>query len=167
MSVIDQWDLSRPQLVQEARRIVGPIEAEDVAQEALLRAWRNRASCSSPDTPLPWLRQIARREALRSLSRSASRDVPTEAGDIETLAGAGMLAALGDRPEHLANALDSLSVADRHLLALRFAADLKHEEIAHTLGVSPAAIRVRLHRMLHRLRAHMEEEADATDSASH
>jgi len=49
-------------------------------------------------------------------------------------------------------ALGRLSVAERELLAQRFAVRLPSTEIAQHLGLSPEGARTRLHRVLQRLR---------------
>jgi RNA polymerase sigma factor (sigma-70 family) len=54
-------------------------EAEDIAQEAALRAWRKRGSCRDPDRPEPWVKEITRNEAYRLYSRrSMTHELPTE-----------------------------------------------------------------------------------------
>src|SRR6266511_1043297 len=62
------WEMVRITCWREARRVLGSnAMAEDVAQEAVIKAWRHRASCRSPERPLPWVAAIAHREALRAL----------------------------------------------------------------------------------------------------
>ena len=63
------WVAVRRRCLTEARRRVGD-GAEDVVQEALLRAWRHWDAFASPDSPLPWLLAITRREAYRWHSRA-------------------------------------------------------------------------------------------------
>ena len=48
-------------------------EADDVAQEAVLRAWRARDSCRDAAARDAWLAQITRREVFRYASRRSSR----------------------------------------------------------------------------------------------
>jgi RNA polymerase sigma factor (sigma-70 family) len=54
--------------------------------------------------------------------------------------------------EALQRRLERLSPADRHVLRLAVIAGFNGDELAATLGVSPGAARVRLHRALIRLR---------------
>ena len=57
-------------------------DAEEVVQEALVRAWRSRSSCRTPEAPLPWCLQITRREALRLIGRQRARaSEPLDLGD--------------------------------------------------------------------------------------
>jgi DNA-directed RNA polymerase specialized sigma24 family protein len=59
--------------------------ADDVAQEALLRAWRRRDSCRDPERPWAWLAQITRNEAIRHAARQpgAGDEPPDVAGGPE------------------------------------------------------------------------------------
>src|SRR5436305_15197735 len=79
------WDLARKRCLREARRILRDRDdAEEAVQEAMARAWRGRAACRTPGSPLPWLLKITRNEALRLAARRRRRelaeihDVPEE-----------------------------------------------------------------------------------------
>jgi RNA polymerase sigma-70 factor (ECF subfamily) len=68
----------RPRLLALARRIVGPNDAEDVVQTALIEAWRARERYD-PARPLePWLLTIVRRRAIDALRRQNVLVVPLE-----------------------------------------------------------------------------------------
>src|SRR4051794_35951608 len=68
------WSAARALCLRQARRILGAgADAEDAAQEALIRAWRMRDNCLTPEAPEAWLISIARREALRVAARRAER----------------------------------------------------------------------------------------------
>src|SRR5687767_12369607 len=91
---------------REARRLGrSHAEAEDVVQEALLRAWRKRGSCRDPSRPLPWLQEITRNESYRLFSRRAmTHELPTDrlpeppahSGEDEVLTRIDVERALGD-----------------------------------------------------------------------
>ena len=135
----------------EARRLLGdPHDAEDAAQEAMIRAWRQRESCRSPDAPEGWLRQIARNEALRQHGRMLAREAePLHEQEAEA----------AEAPEdrvvdrlYLDDALRNLRGQDRLLVLMRYTLDLSDVAIAERLGIAQSTVRVRLHRLKKELR---------------
>jgi RNA polymerase sigma-70 factor, ECF subfamily len=154
------WDWAglRSRCVREARRVLPRPEAEEVAQEALVRAWLRRDSCRSPAAPLPWMLEITRNEARRMLSRQARRrgheliGTPELEPDCEDEQLAGTALRLS-----VEQALATLADRDRHLLRLRYGEDLSQSEVARRLGVPEGTVKVRLHRARHRLRGLLAE----------
>jgi RNA polymerase sigma-70 factor, ECF subfamily len=154
------WDWAglRSRCLTEASRVLPRMEAEEAAQEALVRAWLSRSSCRSPGAPLPWLLEITRNEARRLIGRQARR------GSHELAAAAGLEADCED-PElagaalrlSVEQALGSLGDGDRRLLRLRYAEDLSQGEVARRLGVPEGTVKVRLHRARRRLRGLLAE----------
>jgi len=55
------------------------LDAEDVAQEALVQAWRSRSKLRDPDRWAEWLGQITKNKALRRLERQ----LPTPVEEFE------------------------------------------------------------------------------------
>ena len=56
----DLWSsVQRARVVRLCAAVVGPAAAEDVAQEALLEAWRQRAKLVDPSGADAWLGAIA------------------------------------------------------------------------------------------------------------
>jgi len=129
--------------VREARRHVHPSSAEDVAHEALIRAWRQRSSCRDAD-PIPWLRTIVRREALRDLARTRQHE--------ELFAAAAQDERAAQAVDSLPGRLDvraairELSHDDQKLLWLRYAADMTQPAVAAAMGMPEGTVKVRLHR---------------------
>lgn len=155
-----KWDDARNRCLREARRILRDSDdAEEAVQEAMIRAWRNQASCRTPATPLPWLVQITRNEALRFAARRSRRqasEVHTETP--ERLVGdSGLESTL----ESVATeqALRSLRPEDRTLIRLRYVEDLTQGQVAERLGVPEGTVKVRLHRARARLRGAAAELA--------
>lgn len=145
------WTAVRSVCLKEARRVLGRISlAEDAAQEATVRAWRNRRSCHSPERPGPWIAAIARREAFRlATAASAARDSPLEPG---AMPGApspetGVI----DRVV-LRQAIDALDAEDRALVLGRYWDDLSYAELADRFALPISTVGVRLHRVRLRLR---------------
>src|SRR5436309_11951235 len=72
------WPLIRKRCAAEAFRILRrDHDADEAVQEALVRAWRGRASCRTPEAPLPWCLQITRNEALRLIGRRRGLEADT------------------------------------------------------------------------------------------
>jgi RNA polymerase sigma-70 factor (ECF subfamily) len=134
--------------------IADPTEAEDVVQEALLRAWRRKDRCRE-ETRLPWLLTITRREAHRWRASPRGRREPLlDEGELERLRGAGPEVDDDSALECLAvrGALADLTAEERRLLHLRYDVDLTQADIAAFLDIPEGTVAVRLHRLRHRLR---------------
>jgi RNA polymerase sigma-70 factor, ECF subfamily len=126
-----------------------PSEAEDIAQDALLRAWRRRSTLRETDRRNQWLGTIVRNEAFRQHARVR----PDPTSTIETYEGvedAQVLAAVEQADLHAA--LERLSDRDRQLLELRYTEDLTQSAIARRLGIPEGTVKVRLHRARDKLR---------------
>lgn len=121
-------------------------EARDVAQEALLRAYRSLARYDTGRSFRNWLFQIAANEA-RDRYRKRSRET----------AAFGAVAAAAPRAESpesgrergevrsdILRALSVLSPREREVLVLRDLEELDVRETARTLGCSAIAVRVHL-----------------------
>jgi RNA polymerase sigma-70 factor, ECF subfamily len=140
------WEALRGHCYREARRVArSRAEADDITQEALVRAWRMRHTCRNPDRPLAWVREITRNEAHRMLSRRyMTHELPTGGRDEATT----------ESPEEdtlmridVERALDDLPAKDRLLVQLRYQRDFTHPRVARTMGLSVSNVKVRLHRV--------------------
>ncbi len=152
------WEAIRRRCAAEARRIMrNQIDAEEVVQEAMVRAWSRRRSCQCPHAPLPWCLQITRHEAFRRLARRPP-------------GGEHPLPELTDRrasEEHdrvidridTRRALAHLHRDDQVLIALRYAHGYSQSEIARTLKIPEGTAKVRLHRVRKRLGTLIEQAA--------
>lgn len=129
-----------------------PSEAEDIAQEALLRAWRRRSTLRDNERRKEWLATIVRNEAFRQHERVR----PDPVGEIETQEGAEdeRIASTVELAD-LHAALEHLDEEDRQLLRLRYNEDLTQQAIARRLGLPDGTVKVRLHRLRLKLRSAM------------
>lgn len=126
-----------------------PSEAEDIAQDALLRAWRRRSTLREAERRNQWLATIVRNEAFRQYARFR----PDPTATLEMQEGAedeGVLAAVELSDLHAA--LGALSERDRQLLEMRYEEDLTQATIADRLGIPEGTVKVRLHRARNKLR---------------
>ena len=126
-----------------------PSEAEDIAQDALLRAWRRRSTLRDIDRRNQWLAAIVRNEAFRQHARVR----PDLSATIEFREGEEderVLAAVELADLHAA--MEALSDRDRRLLEMRYEEDLTQAAIANRLGIPEGTVKVRLHRARAKLR---------------
>lgn len=126
-----------------------PSEAEDIAQDALLRAWRRRSTLREPERRNQWLAAIVRNEAFRQHARprpdlTATLELQEGAEDERVLA----TVELAD----LHAALKVLNGPERLLLEMRYEQDMTHPDIARRLGIPEGTVKVRLHRARNKLR---------------
>jgi RNA polymerase sigma factor (sigma-70 family) len=156
----------------ERRRLVGLCAAitgdrgaaEDLAQETLLEAWRNRHKLRDAHGSQPWLNAIARNVCLR-WARRRGRDAAALA-DVDAAVIEEVEVDLG-RPELeevLDRALALLPPATRDVLVRHYVEGSPHAEIAARLGISEDAVSMRISRgrvVLRRLLAtELGEEPD-------
>lgn len=126
--------------------------SEDIAQEAFLGAWQHLERLHSPDSFLPWLRQIARNLARDHLRRH--RNTPLDGPNAElAMAMAAdpgqqpMEQVLSDEREMAASELISALPEDsRETLLLFYREGQSSQQVALLLGISDAAVRKRLSR---------------------
>jgi RNA polymerase sigma-70 factor (ECF subfamily) len=137
--------------------------AEDLAQEAFVRAWGAIARFDRSRPLRPWLAAIVTRLAY-SLFRRRRRRPETS---IETLLESGRdwgvhddpadHAAHAERDERLRACVAELAPEHRAVLALRAVQDLSYEEIAQALGVPVGTVMSRLSRARAELRRRLAE----------
>jgi RNA polymerase sigma factor (sigma-70 family) len=133
-------------------------EAEDAAQEAMLKAYsalpRFRA-----DAPFrPWLLAIVANEA-RNRRRADGRrtrlalKVAVDPGAVDQGMSPEAAAELGEQRERLVAAVGALRQRDRDVVALRYLVGLSEAEVAKILGWPRGTVKSTLSRALVRLRA--------------
>ena len=143
---------------------LNPQEADEVAQEVFLRAWRGLARFEERSRFSTWLYRIAYNEAQRRLARRPPLTASNQPGDEAAIAalpaaiGTGPQARTLDREfEHvLDRALAQLPADLRAAVVLRDLEGLSTEAAAAVLGVHQAAFKSRLHRGRMQLRALLE-----------
>jgi RNA polymerase sigma-70 factor (ECF subfamily) len=134
--------------------------AEDVVQEALLRAWRSFDSLADEQAARSWLLTIARRELARTFERRRLETV-----DIDDLAGlAAEAVAVNDPHEvlEMRRAILQLDLIYREPLVLQVLFGYSTNEIAQHLNISVPAVLTRLFRARETLRNRLVR--DAADS---
>jgi len=131
--------------------------AEDVVQEAMLRAWKSLDALREDGAAKPWLLTIVRRENARYFERKRLETV-----DIDNLSPAqsAMLAEKEDSQlEELRQAIFKLEDDYREPLVLQVLMGHSTKEIAELMGMQQGAILTRLHRARIKLKDVVEKEA--------
>ena len=162
-----QLVMSHAERVYGALRRFGldPDEADEVAQEVFVRAWRGLARFEERSQFSTWLYRIAFNEAQRRLSR---RPAPRAQPDPDR--GADPILAVPEAPElgpdaqtlereferALEEALDELPADWRAAVVLRDVEGLSTHDAAEIVGIREAAFKSRLHRGRMQLRTLLE-----------
>jgi RNA polymerase sigma-70 factor (ECF subfamily) len=173
----------RAELQVHAYRMLGSLEdAQDAVQDALLRAWRSRATYDGRSTFRAWLYRITTNACLRILERRPRRLVPYEEGPAAELGTRplppadlpwlqpypDLLLDEGPEPGDAVVARETIELAflaaiqhlpprQRAVLILRDALDWSADETAAVLEMSVAAA----NSALQRARATMKEQLPA------
>lgn len=134
--------------------------AADVAQDAFFRAWQRLAELKEPARFATWICGIARNLAIdvRRKNRRVQSSVDANGNDCLELAddakASDPLEALdqNERRARVAAAVQSLDEVTRPAVILRYYDGLSSKEIAEILGMSPAAVDMRLSRARQQLK---------------
>lgn len=139
-----------------------PQDAQEVIQDASIRAWRQLRGLRDEASWPAWYRRIAVRQAIDMAGRRRVRVREISIEDAPETAGAGDV---GRDPasavvERLAvmSALGRLTPDDRAILGLRYGSDLEVPDVALALGIPLGTAKSRLHRAISRLAAEMEAD---------
>lgn len=134
-----------PRVLGYATRLLGDrAEAEDVAQEAMVRLWKVAAEWRSGEAQVStWLYRVTANlvtDRLRARMRrpAAPLDEAPEVADLAPGAEAALIAA--DRMAALDAALASLPDRQRQAVVLRHLEGLANPEIAEVLGIGVEAV---------------------------
>jgi RNA polymerase sigma-70 factor (ECF subfamily) len=132
----NQWR----RLLGLARSIVADLEAEDVVQEALIKAWRKLGSLRDAEAFGAWLTRIVANTAVAKARRRRFFE------PIDGVAVAAVEAPMDLRID-VGRLLLGLAPRQRAVLHLTVVEGLTDREIAEALGITSSSVRV------HRLRA--------------
>jgi len=149
-------------------------DAEEVTQDAFIRAHRGLAQFRGESSFSTWLYQIATNLARnrywywwrRKRDRSVSLDAPV--GEDNDLTLADVIPAEVDSPDEvtvneefvnrISKGMDKLSGGHREILVLRNVKNLSYEEIGTILGISVGTVKSRIARARESLRSKLGED---------
>ena len=150
-----------PKIVRYLKRLVGDLEAEDIAQEVFVKighsldTFRNESSLST------WIYRIATNTAMDHLRKPSSRsaqlvDDSSPADDEDTTPDSSplhdTLLVRKDMNECIRGIVDHLPEDHRAVLVLSEFEDMTNAEIGEVLGISLDTTKIRLHRARTRAR---------------
>jgi RNA polymerase sigma-70 factor (ECF subfamily) len=158
-------------LFRLACRLTSDTDASDVLQETFLRIHRHLASFRGDAQLGTWVYRIAmnaalmhRRAARRRPGDSLEAYLPQFDADGALLPTPAELRVVSDADEHLDRqmlaekaraAVAQLPDGYREAFVLRDLEDMSTADVAHTLGIEPAAVRQRVHRARLMLRGYL------------
>ena len=157
-------------LFRLARSLVGrDHEAEDVLQEAYLRAYARLDDLKSGDALAAWLARIVTNEALGRLRTTprvvsleefrtkaeSDHEHDTDRGPASDQPDPERLAASGELRRLLEGAVDALPEEFRTVFVLREVEGLSTAETATYLAIRPETVKTRLHRARRQLQEHL------------
>lgn len=134
--------------------------AEDVAQDAFIRAYRALHTFRAGEPFRPWILRIVTNTAINEVrARQRRTGLLGRVAALTTSVAAPPDIKLGDDDATmLARAINELPLDDRVVLHLRYFLDLPEREIAATIGKPSGTVKSRLHRAGKRLRELIERK---------
>ena len=136
--------------------------ANDVAQEAFIRAWKAIEKFRGDSTFSTWIYRITVNTAW-TLRKKAKKHITLNIDDtyepivIDEKKDPELVAINSDLSSVLINALDKIPIEQRIIVELKNIEGRSHKEIADYLDISVTAAKVRLHRAHQKLRQILEE----------
>lgn len=160
-------ELYKDKLYNLSYRLLGnPHDAEEVTQEAFLRAYANLKKYDSRHKFSTWLYRIATNcgiDRLRKKKADYSLDAPIDEED-----GADMYSMIPNKDESLEQrvasretrlelqaAIEQLPPSYRTVIVLKYIEDLSLQEISEVLSIPVSTVKTRLHRGREALRTYM------------
>lgn len=147
-------------------------DAEDLAQQTLIKAHAGWAKVSASDSSNAYVRRILTNTFLSSKRPRARRlelltdEIPEWDGATGTAAGAAGTPGTSDERMALWPHITQLPPRQRAVIVLRYYEDLSEAEIAETLGCSRGNVKSTAHRALKSLRDALGAPDDQTQTRS-
>ena len=132
-----------PRLLVLARALAGDVAAEDIAQEAMLTAYRHWSRIADLSSPAGYVRGICAHQAVSSVRRRMA-----ERRAVRRLASRPVSTAdpLATDPDRFWSEVRRLPKRQAQVTALFYALDLPVSEVANTLGCAEGTVKTHLSR---------------------
>lgn len=150
-----------PRLRRYAIALVGDVStADDLVQDCIEHAWKNRSALRDEKAIFAWLRAILHNANINRVRLRRRR--PDEAESLDAVSETFSNEAAGDGPAlsmDVVRAMNRLTMEHRQVLLLIGLEGLSYREVADELGVPLGTVMSRVARGRERLRALLEEGA--------
>lgn len=130
--------------------------AEDIAQDAFLRAHRDWSRVGNFDNPEGWVRRVA-----TNLAMSRFRRLRAEARALLRLNPASTTTFMSPEATEFWSVVRRLPPRQAQVVALHYVEDRSVDEIAETLAISPGSVKTHLHRARQTLAQRFGSREDA------
>lgn len=132
-------------------------DAQDVTQDAFIRAYAALGRFDTRRPFRPWLLRIVSNTALNRIKATKRRNamverVQTSEASAQNASSIEANVLRRERSRHVWQAIGHLKHDDQRLLVLRYFLELPEAELAQVFGVAGGTIKSRLHRALKKLR---------------
>jgi RNA polymerase sigma-70 factor (ECF subfamily) len=149
----------RAAVVRLAQSITGREDAEDIAQDALLLAFKALPSIEMPSKFAAWLNAITRNRAMRFMREEKNHRANRVGLDEVLLEQVGALSlpfVHESETEELKRALENVPADYALALRMHFLDEIPHKRIAAFLGVPVSTVKWRVHKGKEYLREQMK-----------
>ena len=150
-----------PAMVTLAAAIAGTGRAEEIAQDAMVRAHREWARISSYDKPGAWVRRVTTNLAISARRRSARERVA-----LRRLSARATLDAPPPEVDEFWSLVRQLPPQQGAAVALYYLHDLSVADLAETLGCAEGTAKAHLHKARTSLAARLAPPADPAEGAA-
>jgi len=140
-----------------------PTEAEDVTQDAFIKAYRSLGRFRDESPFRPWLLKIVRNEALNRVRSTKRRDQLAIRAGRDPVSGDAALSPeaevlTSEESRQLLALIDGLPEKYRSVVVHRYLLDMSEQETSQILGVPPGTVKSRTSRALERLRGALGDD---------
>ena len=153
-----------PAMVGLARRILGnAAEAEDVAQEAMLRVWTHAPRWQPLAAFRTWLTRVVVNLCLDRKRRAPWVELEAAGEIVDAAPGPGERIEEDERERLLASAIDRLPARQRTAIVLTYTEGMSNAQVAEMLGTSVSAVETLLIRGKQNLRRALGAVTDESE----
>ena len=150
-----------PAMLGLARRILGnAADAEDVAQEAMLRVWTHAPRWQPLAQFRTWLTRVVVNLCLDRKRRAVWVELETAGELVDPALGAGEISERNERDRQVAQAIAGLPARQRSAIVLTYGDGMSNAQVAEVLDTTVSAVETLLVRAKQNLRRALDSAPD-------